>query len=240
MLKVSIHACEPGDASQNNLLGRLDIAYAKLGAIADYKAIMLATGFGVLAPARLEKYPRWSAGLWDLVARVICVCINRREDLGPAPVTARRGAYITNLVAIVEHWPDGQEMRRSRVAEAHVRMLGKRCNYEATFEDDITGTVTSGIFRHTPAVITAWDLLARAFAWTVTESFVLPPRPALYTPIPFEEAGDSYVCLETVNEPARTGCLRWLEKRAIALIECAGLKDCVLESQYVEFLERGV
>lgn len=241
MLKVTLHASTPPRANVQNLIGRLDIGYATLDAEADYKAVMVSTGLGEKAPAALKKYPRWSASLWDLVARMACLCIDRREEIWPVDIPVmRRGAFINNLSAVVEHWPDGSDMRRATVATAHVAMNSKRCNYIATFEDDILGTTKSRIFRHTPAVLTPWDLLTRAYAWATTESFLLPPRPRLYTPLPFIDEGKSYVCLETVQEPARTGCFRWLAKRGLAAVDIGALTNCVTESHYVEFLRRGV
>ena len=241
MLKVTLHASTPRAATPQNLLGRIDIGYTTLDAIANYKAAMVLMGLGELAAVALEKYPRWSASLWDLVARVVCLSINRREAIWPANLpAARRGAFMQNLTAVVEHWPNGFDTRRARVGEAHISMCSSRCNYRATFEDDITGVMTSSVFRHTPAVLNPADLLARAYAWTTTETFELPERPTLYTPLPFADGLTSYVCLETVREPARTGCYRWLAKQGIELLELAGLRDCVSESHYVEFLRRAV
>lgn len=241
MLKVTLHASTPDRAASQNLLGRIDIGYTTLDAMANYKATMVLMGLGELHEVDLKKYPRWSASIWDLVARIICLCVSRREEIWPAniPVT-RRGAFLQDLTAVVEHWPNGYDTRRARVGEAHISMCRTRCNYRATFYDDITGLTSSSVFRHTPAVLNPADLLARAFAWTTTETFELPPRPTLYAPLPFTEGTTSYVCLETVREPARTGCYRWLAKQGIELLELAGLRDCVSEPQYVEFLRRAV
>lgn len=241
MLKVSLHASAPGRATAQNLLGRVDIGYTTLDAMATYKAAMVLTGLGELSPVALEKYPRWSASIWDLVARIVCLCINRREEVWPAHLpTMRRGAFVQDLTAVVEHSPNGFDTRRARIGEAHIAMCKRRCNYRATFEDDITGKTTSSVFRHTPSVLNAADLLARAYAWATTETFELPPRPTLYTPLPFNEGATSFVCLETVREPARTGCYRWLAKKGIELLDLAGLRDCVSEPNYVEFLRRAI
>lgn len=240
MLKVSLHHALPGRETAQNLLGRLDVGYAKLDARADYKLVMTASGIGEFPPARITDYPRWAAGVWDLVARAICMCLHRRETL-EGDLSGRKGAFIENMTAVIEHWPDGVDSRRSRVGSAHVKMRSRRCLYSATFEDDILGSRESSLFSHAPEGLMPWDLLARAYAWSVHERFELPPRPTLYTPIPVEQGGESYVCLNTVAEPAATGITRWLEKLGRATTEVAMLTGpCVKESVFVEFLRKAV
>jgi len=41
MLKVTLHNSKPGRTSPHNLLGKLDIGYATLSSMAEYKAVML-------------------------------------------------------------------------------------------------------------------------------------------------------------------------------------------------------
>lgn len=240
MLKVYLHFATPDKVSPKNLLGRLDIGYATLDAHADYKLVMTLAGEGEMPPNRLANYPRWSASVWDLVTRSICMCLHRREEL-PGDLTRGRGAFIENLTAVIEHWPDGVDNRKSTVGTAHVQMRRRRCHYTATFQDDILGESQSSIFVHAPDGLMPWDLLARAYAWTVHEKTDLPPRPELYTPIPVEQAGQSYVALDTVSEPASTGITRWLQKlgrKAVAVDFLHG--PCVPESWFVEFLRRAV
>jgi hypothetical protein len=241
MLKVTLHHATPGRETAQNVLGRLDIGYAKLDAHADYKLVMTARGIGEMPPARLEAYPRWAAGVWDLVARSICVCLHGREDIAGAAMPGAAGAFIENMTAVIEHWPDGLDMRRATVGTAHVKMRRRRCHYTATFEDDILGRRESSIFNHGPEGLTPWDLLVRAYAWTVHERFELPPRPTLYTPLPVEQAGQSLVCLETVAEPAATGIKRWLEKIGRKAMNVDFLQGpCVTEATFVEFLRKAV
>ncbi len=90
-------------------------------------------------------------------------------------------------------------------------------------------------------MLTPWDLLVRAYAWTSTETFALPPRPTLYTPLPFKHEEKAYVCLDTVREPARTGCLRWMDKQAIKEVTVPFVAgSCVTEEHFVEFLRKAV
>jgi hypothetical protein len=242
MLKVTLHAAKPRDANAQNLLGRLDIGYAKLDAIADYKGVMLTMGLGEQAPVKLTGYPRWSATLWDLVARMACLSTNRKEAVWPAEMPVERtGAFVRDLTALVEHWPDGLDTRRATVGTAHIAMTSRRCNYRALFTDDILGETTSEVFRHTPKALNHWDLLSRAYAKASTDTFALPPRPTLYVPIPFEHDSASYVSLETVSEPARSGCFRWLNKRRIDTVTVPVVDGpCVTEALFVEFLRKAV
>jgi hypothetical protein len=242
MLKVTLHSVPPARASANNMVGRMDIGCAKLGAIADYKVALFAAGIGELPPTRVDGYPRWSASVWDLVARAVCLSLNRREAVWPADIPVRRkGAYMQNLGAIVEHWPDGRSTGRATVATAHIKMRNRRCNYVATFEDDLVGEATSDVFAHTPEVITPWDLLTRAYAWTFNGTLELPKRPKLCVPLPVEHNGGSYVMLDTLQNPSRLGVRRWMVQRGIEPTAVDGFDgDCVTEAQFVRFLETAV
>ena len=242
MLKVTLHTSSPRNATASNRIGALDIAYDKLAARATYKAIMWTAGVGEYASARIENYPRWSASIWDLIVRIVCLCISSEEAVCPAEIpNARTGAYTRELGIIVEHWPDGFDIRRTQVGTAHIRMCTRRCNYRATFTDDILGERSTDVFRHTPKRLNSWDLLTRAYAHMTTSSSALPPRPELYKPIPIAVGKSSYVHLDTVREPARMGCYRWLEKRAVKPTEVEGIEGpCITETQFVDFLEKAV
>lgn len=242
MLKLSLHASAPRNICAQNRIGSLDVAYEKLAARADYKAVMWTAGLGEQTPVKLQNYPRWSASIWDLLVRIICLSLNRKEDIWPAVIPNQRtGPYMLDLTAHVEHWPDGFDTRRAVVGTAYVHMCTRRRNYRATFHDDILGEQTTEVFRHTPAVLTAWDLLARAYGWATTGAPELPPRPELYKPIPVAMGADSYVNLDTVSEPARTGCYRWLDKQRLDTVEVPDIEGpCVTEQQFVTFLQKAI
>ncbi|MBV8470358.1 MAG: hypothetical protein JOY60_10940 [Burkholderiaceae bacterium] len=242
MLKVTLHTAPPDKANAFNLVGRLEIGYAKLAAIADYKVAMLATGLGEVSPARVQNYPRWSASIWDLVARAVCISLNRQESIWPTDIPVRRkGAYAVHLSAIVEHWPDGLGNKRSTIATAHIQMRRRRCSYVARFEDDLMGESVSDVFVHTPEVLMPWDLFARAYAWTFNGKLELPKRPPLAVPLPFEYAGGSYVLLDTLPEPSRSGIRRWLVRQNLVPTTVETFEgDCVTERQFVQFLETAV
>lgn len=242
MLKVSLHYATPSRVNAQNLLGRLDIGYARLDSRADYKAVIFSAGVGEMPPVQLQDYPRWSASVWDLVARIVCLSLNGCEAFpaggmprGPKP------AFIEDMTAVIEHWPDGLDSRCSTIGTAHIRMWRRRCHYSVVFDDDILGRRESSVFVHTPDGLSPWDLLARAYAWTVHERFALPARPTLYLPIPVQQGTGSYVPLDTVAEPAFTGIKRWLHKLGLPTTTVDLVTGpCVTEACFVEFLRRAV
>ena len=242
MLKVTLHYATPARVSAQNLLGRLDIGYARLDALADYKAVMFTAGVGEQAPVQLHRYPRWSASVWDLVSRSVCLSLNGCEAFPPDDLTSgRKAAFIDDMTAVIEHWPDGLDTRRATIGTAHIRMRRRRGHYTAVFEDDILGKRESSVFCHRPDGLSPWDLLARSYAWTVHERFELPARPPLYTPIPIQQGTGSYVPLDTVAEPAFTGIKRWLHKRGLPTqaVDLVG-GPCVTEACFVDFLGTAV
>ncbi len=243
MLKVSLHFATPATVSPENILGRLDIGYDRLDAMADYKAVLSITGEGENAPIQIKDYPRWSASVWDLVARAICKSIHHGEHITPVDTKAvRQFAFIDNMTALIEHWPDGLDTRRSTIGTAHIQMLSRRGNYRATLGTDVAGDLrTSTIFAHRPRRLEPWDLLARAYAWTFNEGADLPPRPRLYVPIPIRDGPQSLVSLDTVSEPSYSGIMKWLTKRNFETVRSDVVDGpCVLESQFVQFLKTAV
>lgn len=71
MLRVTLHSGESTKRSLSNQMAVLDIAYARREAVADYLVAYSARNRGEVEPDRILEYPRWSASLWDLVARAL-------------------------------------------------------------------------------------------------------------------------------------------------------------------------
>jgi hypothetical protein len=243
MLKVSLHFATPATVSPENVLGRLDIGYARLDAKADYKAVLFTCGEGEHEPVQLYDYPRWSCSVWDLVARVVCRSLHQQEAIPKDDSeSARKGAFIDDMTAIIEHWPDGLDMRRSTIGTAHIQMRRRRGNYLASFATDVAGDQhESSVFIHKPKQLKPWDLLARAYAWSVNERFELPPRPKLYIPIPMQDGEQSLVSLDTVSEPAFSGITKWMYKRGLGPLASQIVHGpCVTEAHFVQFLRSAV
>ena len=240
MLKVFIHNGPKETINTFNALGRLDIAYEELDMYADYKAVLLMNGIGEIPPAILKGYPRWTDSIWDLVMRMICMCVHREESL-PIIEYTRNGAFAKHLSVLIQHWPDGRSTGRTNIGSAQIQMTRRRRHYIATFEDDILGKKTSSVFSHTPGGLNPWDLLARAYAWMTHESMTMPPRLKLQIPKTLTVGEKVFVSLESVNEPAKTGLMRWMISKQMEPVIAAGTdQPCVTEETFVKFLRRAV
>jgi hypothetical protein len=244
MFKVTLHSGGLKSASFHNMLGKLDFGYEKLDAVATYKAELFTNGIGSHDICHVENYPRWSASLWDLVARIVCQALYVKEELPtmPSSQTEKDRAYVREMCAIVEHWADGEETRRARVATAVVTMQERRCNYVCALQDDLTGAQTSSMFRHAPEAVTHWDLLARGIAWTLHEKPGLPVRPPLRIAPSFVFEGESYIGVGRLRQPARDGLLGWMSRKGLPpprVVEDAP-SGIVKEATYAKFLREAL
>ncbi len=216
MFKVTLHSGVVKDATLHNLLGRLDFGYEKLAAVATYKSELFVCGVGSLGLRHLENYPRWSASIWDLIARLVTVGLYTHEKLPAIPSGPRdKGAYVRNMCAIVEHWADGEETRRARVATAQLSRGIRHCDYACELFDDLTGTRTSQQFRHAPEVLQPWDLLVRGVCWAEAGHSSLPERPPLRVPPVFEEDGVESISMGKLCVQARVGLGNWLARQGL-------------------------
>ncbi|MFG6463726.1 hypothetical protein ACG04Q_19285 [Roseateles sp. DXS20W] len=241
MFTVTLHTGLLKDASLHNMLGRLDFGYSKLDIVADYKSELFSCGVGSHGIRELKDYPRWSATIWDLVARLVAVGLYVKEALPEMPhePASPRGASATRMCAVIEHWSELEETRRARVGWAQLTSQGRACDYVCQLSDDLLGTRTSAVFRHAPEVLQHWDLLARAVSWTYSKSWQLPERPTLRVPKPFEEMGKRYVGLSKVPDPARSGLERWLAREGIAVARPANAPSGIVpEDLYNRFMSK--
>lgn len=243
MIKVTLHAGGVAGASLFNMLGKLDFGYEKLDAVADYKAELFACGVGAYPMAFIKDYPRWSASIWDLVARIVCQSLYLREELPELPWdwSTKDRAYARKMSAVVEHWADGEQTRRARIGTAEITMGTRRCNYTCVLWDDLTGERESEMFRHAPEVLTHWDLLCRAINWTDHGQWQLPARPPLLLPTTFEHEGATLVSLGKLRQPARDGIRRWLADQELRAREVADMPSgAVDEGTFTRFLRSAI
>lgn len=243
MLQVSLHFATEDTATFFNRVGWLDIGYEKLDAFANYKAKLFVAGEGERPTIRIEKYPRWSASVWDLVLRVVAKGLHGDEALPGGLPLGRKGAFIDHLYAKLEHVADGADGRRSHIGSVSVVMKRTRCNYVATVHDDFCGTRQSEVFRHTPAVLNHWELFARGVACALSGTEAVPPRPPLSLPaaLALEDDKAKYVSLSRLTEPARSGFPRWLAKKGIEPQQHhSAPQGMVPEASYVEFLRTAI
>ncbi|CAJ2785922.1 hypothetical protein [Burkholderia pseudomallei] len=88
MLRVTVEPWPGGRASGKSVIAAADIGRVRDGAQADYEVELRETLLGDVGDtALLRGYPRWSASVFDLVARCIAAALNNgREELPARPV----------------------------------------------------------------------------------------------------------------------------------------------------------
>ena len=184
MIHVSIHAGRLDEVSRNNRQDWLDIGYEKLDAAADYKIVAFSVGEGATPPMTLKSYPRWSASLWDLVARSIALSrsgdpANPQEQLPVIASGGRRCAFATAVSAVIEHHPTRGTAGRRLASMEIVKHKRTRGVYRATVEEDLQPPSSTIPFLFTPAFLRPAELvLHAALVHLQGNALALPPRPA--------------------------------------------------------------
>ncbi|WP_028208570.1 hypothetical protein [Paraburkholderia nodosa] len=122
MLRVTVELWPSGRESDKRVIATADICRVADGVHADYEARLDEAGVGRVGTGHVRAYPRWSATVWDLVARSIAVALGgnaeelpSRPQLPEVPVhTAVGGTRYVRLREIPEpvrthfgHWLDG-------------------------------------------------------------------------------------------------------------------------------------
>lgn len=234
MLRVSIHSSDAKGINAGNQLAQLDIAYAKLGPVADYVVGIAIRGVGEVAPDKVVNYPRWAGSVWDLVARALTRLLFRADQAPPGRTPDRRCAYTTKLCAIVERVsPEGPY---AEVANVEILQSGgKRGMYLARFEEDILGT-REATFAYGLKSLSYPELLLRAICHAYFGKDTLGPRPTLILPPTMKVNGEEVFDAESLREPARTGFLRY---RGINYPMAAAPDPLVPGQVYADFLSRG-
>jgi hypothetical protein len=217
MLRLTVHNGLPSQASRFNRTDWLDIGYDELNTFADYKLVLFQTGIGACGPVILKGYPRWSASLWDLVARSIALAFwpqpaGQPEAVVPAQhANAKRIAFADHTTAILEHLPARGSATRQLSTMLITHSAKARGAYGARVDEDIYERRTVAPFLFAPAVLRPIELVLRTALFMLHGSIdTLPARPRLSVPPLDEEAGAQYVRLSRLAEPQRTGLVRWI------------------------------
>jgi len=211
MLRISLHTGLLEDRSIHNQLGVLDIAYQKHEAMADYIVGLTMRNFGEVAPNFLNSYPRWSASLWDLVARGLSRVLYREDQIPASDKPDRRCAYATRMCAVIEGTTAQHRGRELGTVEI-LQDTGKRGTYTATFTEDIMGPKVAHFDYGTKRLNTA-DLLLRSTCHALYGQDTLGRRPKLILPPSAKIDGVDRFDVESLVEPARTGFRRFLAER---------------------------
>lgn len=246
MLKVSIHAGSLATAKRGNLLAWADIGYEKLEPVADYKTLLFQAGIGATMPTPIYKYPRWSASLWDLVARALALglrededCLN--EEVPPVIRERKRFAFAGEVCATIEHLPLATTERRT-LGTAEIKQAGRvRGKYIARFSEHTMPEHVTQPFEYCPDVFQPAELLLRSSLIRLSGEQTMPPRPALCVPTPISFNNEAYVPIHRLVEPARTGFVSWLLRQNQQPIEHAQAPQGIASTQlYIKFLTEAV
>lgn len=240
MLTVTLHAGPLANASFNNRLGWMEVAYAtKPKPLSDYKAVVSTVDAGASPPIMLKGYPRYAVSIWDLVARVLSTFLTpegkaANEQLWPFEPSGKFIPYATAVCVIVEMQSTQRSNERRILAQCEIRRLpGARGRYEAIFSEDCLAEHIVESFIHRPAKLNHWQLVQTALAWRLSGQEELPPRPFLFQPDPVAGDRGIEVSLDALAEPARTCFERWLAHRGHTAELDRGLAG---EKLYVDFL----
>ncbi|MDD1790153.1 hypothetical protein [Burkholderia gladioli] len=89
MLRLTVELWPGGREPGKKVLATASIARVKNGALADYEVELHDEALGAVGDiAHVCAYPRWSASVWDLVARSIAVALTEgKEQLPVRPVS---------------------------------------------------------------------------------------------------------------------------------------------------------
>ena len=87
MLRVAVELWPGGRESGRRVIATADIGRIRDGEHADYEARLSETFVGDVGTGHVRRYPRWSASVWDLVARSIAAALAGNPDqLPPRPL----------------------------------------------------------------------------------------------------------------------------------------------------------
>jgi hypothetical protein len=234
MLRVYIHSGLMNERNPGNLLATLDIAYRKQAAWSDYTVGFFLKGTGEVQADAVLDYPRWSASLWDLVARALTRILYRADEAPALPEPDRRCAYATKLCAFIEKSTTSE--RGIELGSVEISQVGKqRGVYTAVFKEDILGGRGASFAYGLKSLVPA-DLLLRAICWAYFDQEGLGERPALVVPASIEVDKVKVFDANGLPEPSKTGFRRYRGGNfptAKAPESMAKLDD------YTQFMERG-
>lgn len=234
MLRVHVHTGLLRERNAGNVVAVIDIGYVKKAALADYMVGMTRKGQGEVEPGFVRQYPRWSASLWDLVARAITQLLYRSDGAPAVDKPDRRCAYATKLCAVIERLsPDNQAVV---LGKAEMLQVGQRRGvYQVRLEEDIHGEHTGELVYGTKRLDLV-DLLLRGICQALYAQDVPGAWPSLILPATVLIHGEQRFHVQALDEPARTGFERW---RGINFPMTAAPEPLARADDYVKFLMEG-
>lgn len=235
MLKLTVHSGLLSSRNEANQLATLDVAYQKRSALADYVVVLSLRGSGEVSPAFVRNYPRWSASVWDLVARALAQTLYRVDQIPPSTKPDRRCAYATRICASIERMTAAG--RGHEVGTVEIQQDGgRRGLYTAVFDEEVLGQRRAQ-FEYGCKALNPAELLMRAICWTYYGDDVIGPIPKLLLPTSLKMDGVDYFHLAALDEPASTEFQRYQAYHAKPGAE--PLNNLQRAEDYVRFLMEG-
>lgn len=235
MLKLIVHSGLLSSRCEANQLATLDVAYQKKSALADYVVMLSLRGSGEVSPAFVRNYPRWSASVWDLVARALAQTLYRADQIPHSTKPDRRCAYATRLCASIERMTAAGRGHEVGTVEI-LQEGGRRGLYTAVFDEEVLGQRRAE-FEYGCKALNPAELLMRAICWTYFGNDVLGPIPKLLLPPSLKMDGVDYFHLAALDEPASTEFQR--HQAYHAKPGAAPLNNLQRAEDYVRFLMEG-
>lgn len=232
MLKISIHSGLLEGQCVANQLAVLDIAYQKKGYLSDYLVALSLRGAGEVPPAYVKQHPRWSASLWDLIARALGQVLYQSNQIPPSVKVDRRCAYATRICATIERLTASD--RGIELGNVEILQRGRqRGMYTATFDEDILGKRTAE-FEFGCKALNPAELLLRAICHAYFKSDVLGPTPELINPTSMDIDGTPRFHIAALREPAFTGFRRYRDEHKTT--DAPGMESLPRKEDYQHFL----
>lgn len=235
MLKMTVHSGLLASRGQANQLAILDVAYQKKSALADYVVALSLRGSGEVAPAFVRNYPRWSASVWDLIARALAQALYRADQIPASSKPDRRCAYATRICASVERMTAagcGHEVGTVEILQEGNR----RGLYTAMFDEEVLGQRRTQ-FEYGCKALNPAELLMRAVCWAYFGADLIGPIPKLLLPPSLKIDGIERFHLAALEEPALTEFQRYQAYHAKLGAQPAN--NLPRAEDYVRFLMEG-
>ncbi len=246
MLHISIHAGPLKDATRFNAIAWVDIVYGRLDVIADYKTVLFQNGLGASPVAPIYTYPRWSASLWDLIARALALGLRTDVDVlnyevPEVTLTRKLCAFASRISVLVEHTATRSKARKTLASAEITQHKQVRGTYVARFEEHGQKYAVLEPFSYQPDFFRPAELLLHACLMRLSGKLEFPPVPSLCLPDILRIAGKDHISVNRLVEPARTGFTSWLRQKSKALIPDANGKPTLARaSLYQRFLKEAI
>lgn len=153
-----------------------------------------------------------------------------------------RCAFAMRTTALITHYPSKGTGGRRLGTLLIVRDKKLRCLYRGSVEEDSRPRRILDEYMFAPAYLSPTELVIRTCLHALGSSInLMPPVPRVHWPEAEEVAGEKYVSIHRIGEPARTGFLRWLAAlRLTPKPEMGASQGRVPMTLYAKFLSTAV